>query len=917
MELVPVLTEDTHSSNHTFTHDLTFDDIDNGGYEIIDVCALPSQFSTSQSRVRVDDDPIMLPLVNVHSSCDLQHVVPVNDYNVSGNIDLTGLPSSDVDIRPSVPTFHNVQTHDGEDVPLEDCVQTVTSTHVQSSAHTNVTPQLRLIDVVERGHVSSHVYASPNGTMFWKPDVSDEFKPSLDVVYDTWEDVVKMYRLYAEKAGFTTRLGTAKKTKTDKTISHRHIMCNRASKPLFRSSNTGATSSLIKRRRRTKSKRVNCKACIRVSPIPGTTKFQIYAFYESHNHSLVEKDNVDLTRKRRNLGFYEQNFIHKLSLNKIGATKAHKLQCAIKGGPQNVRGTATDYKNFARDVRIYIADRDAELVVENLSSRVLTLNNFYFYHEVVDGELRFLFWADGVSRCNYEAFGDVLAFDATYKTNQYGMIFVPFTGVDHHTRSVTFGAALLVDETIDSYKLLLQTFLKAHTKQPLLVLTDQDSSMKSAIKSVFTESKHRLCMWHIMDKLPSKISSEELENTDDLRASIHELVWDLIIEPSTFEERWHTLIASYKLENHTWLKNMYAIREDWVPAYFKDLSMSCLMKTTSRCESSNAMFKVNSSASNTLVQFLMCFDTAIDWQRYHQREAEFASDMSTHSFKTDAPIEIHASVLYTSALFLKVQHEIDRSTNRCIISGTSIVNGITHYKVTHFNPKREIIGDFQVDFNPNDNSASCTCMLFGRLGYLCRHIFIVFHFNKVDRIPEQYVLKRWKRDALPKWVHSIDHRYSADNDEESKLRNDIIDMVVCCADRLRSRPDKLISLRDEISAIKDRVFEDIPNDPPCNKKDAVISGFYGKVRSGPDNVPFVPPNARHKGSRSDKRLVGAREKAVKQHRKGPRRCNECGKIVYDHDSRNCKKVAAAKAAAVAAAAVESAASAAASTIISA
>ncbi|KAK9080082.1 hypothetical protein SSX86_001757 [Deinandra increscens subsp. villosa] len=780
MELVPVLTEDTHSSKHTFTHDLTFDDIDNGGYEIIDVCALPSQLSTSQSRVRVDDDPIMLPLVNVHSSCDLQHVVPVNDYNVSGNIDLTGLPSSDVDIRPSVPTFHNVQTHDGEDVPLEDCVQTVTSTHVQSSAHTNVTPQLRLIDVVERGHVSSYVYASPNGTMFWKPDVSDEFKPSLDVVYDTWEDVVKM-----------------------------------------------------------------------------------------------------------NLGFYEQNFIHKLSLNKFGATKAHKLQCAIKGGPQNVRGTATDYKNFARDVRIYIADRDAELVVENLSSRVLTLNNFYFYHEVVDGELRFLFWADGVSRCNYEAFGDVLAFDATYKTNQYGIIFVPFTGVDHHTRSVTFGAALLVDETIDSYKLLLQTFLKAHTKQPLLVLTDQDSSMKSAIKSVFTESKHRLCMWHIMDKLPSKISSEELENTDDLRASIHELVWDLIIEPSTFEERWHTLIASYKLENHTWLKNMYAIREEWVPAYFKDLSMSCLMKTTSRCESSNAMFKVNSSTSNTLVQFLMCFDTAIDWQRYHQREAEFASDMSTHSFKTDAPIEIHASVLYTSALFLKVQHEIDRSTNRCIISGTSIVNGITHYKVTHFNPKREIIGDFQVDFNPNDNSASCTCMLFGRLGYLCRHIFIVFHFNKVDRIPEQYVLKRWKYDALPKWVHSIDHRYSADNDEESKLRNDIIDMVIY-------RTILLVT-----------------------KKDAVISGFYGKVRSGPDNVPFVPPNARHKGSRSDKRLVGAREKAVKRHKKGPRRCNECGKIVYDHDSRNCKKVAAAKAVAVAAAAVESAASAAASTIISA
>ncbi|KAD2393199.1 hypothetical protein E3N88_40176 [Mikania micrantha] len=46
--------------------------------------------------------------------------------------------------------------------------------------------------------------------------------------------------------------------------------------------------------------------------------------------------------------------------------------------------------------------------------------------------------------------------------------------------------------------------------------------------------------------------------------------------------------------------------------------MCCLMKTTSRCESSNLMFKVTSGSTNTLVQFLMCFDMAIDNQRLHQ-----------------------------------------------------------------------------------------------------------------------------------------------------------------------------------------------------------------------------------------------------------------------------------------------------------
>lgn len=86
------------------------------------------------------------------------------------------------------------------------------------------------------------------------------------------------------------------------------------------------------------------------------------------------------------------------------------------------------------------------------------------------------------------------------------MIFVPFTGVDHNKQCVTFGAGLIDSETIQSYTWLLHAFLKAHTNQPNLVLTDQDPSMKQAIAIVFTKSRHRLCMWHIMKKIPLKVT---------------------------------------------------------------------------------------------------------------------------------------------------------------------------------------------------------------------------------------------------------------------------------------------------------------------------------------------------------------------------------------------------------------------------
>ncbi|XP_076896330.1 protein FAR1-RELATED SEQUENCE 5-like [Bidens hawaiensis] len=170
-------------------------------------------------------------------------------------------------------------------------------------------------------------------------------------------------------------------------------------------------------------------------------------------------------------------------------------------------------------------------------------------------------------------FGEVLAFDATYSTNRHDMIFVPFTGVDCHKKCVTFGAGLIHSETIDSYQWLLDAFLSAHGKQPRLVLTDQDPAMKQAVSSVLTESTHRLCMWHITNKIPVKLKGE-IQVNEEIRCRVNKLVWNVFIKPDTFESRWHDLIDEFNLTENKWLKDMFAIRESWVPAYFRDIPMS-------------------------------------------------------------------------------------------------------------------------------------------------------------------------------------------------------------------------------------------------------------------------------------------------------------------------------------------------------
>ena len=117
-----------------------------------------------------------------------------------------------------------------------------------------------------------------------------------------------------------------------------------------------------------------------------------------------------------------------------------------------------------------------------------------------------MFWADALCRKNYSVFGDVVSVDSTYTTNQYNMIFVPFTGVNHHLQSVFLGAAFLVNEKIKSYEWLFNTFLKAmHGVAPHLIITDEDARMKAAIAHILPDTTHRLCMWHIMEKVLEKV----------------------------------------------------------------------------------------------------------------------------------------------------------------------------------------------------------------------------------------------------------------------------------------------------------------------------------------------------------------------------------------------------------------------------
>ncbi|XP_076934504.1 protein FAR1-RELATED SEQUENCE 5-like [Bidens hawaiensis] len=371
------------------------------------------------------------------------------------------------------------------------------------------------------------------------------------------EDAVTMYKAYENKAGFDVRKSTSIWTKG--VISHRYMVCSKSGSPRCKDVDTMDTSSSSTKRRNTNIKVIGCKAYIRLKLPPSGQGFEIYHFVEAHNHVLVSDYNMDLTKGRRQLQFSDKEFIHGLQTMGVGPTFAHRVQSSLKGGQHLVTGSKNDFKNHVRNVRSVIGDADTQMVVDKFSHNMLHLEKIFFQYKAVDGVLRSLLWSDDICRLNYTMFGEVVAFDAAYSTNSHSMIFVPFTGVNCHKKCVTFVAGLIHNETTESYQWLLNAFLQAHRKHPLLVLTDQDPAMKQAVLTVLTKSTHRLCIWHITNKISVKLKGE-LKLNEEIRCRVNKLVWNEFIIPEAFESRWHDLIEEFNLGDNKWLQDMFAIR---------------------------------------------------------------------------------------------------------------------------------------------------------------------------------------------------------------------------------------------------------------------------------------------------------------------------------------------------------------------
>lgn len=389
-----------------------------------------------------------------------------------------------------------------------------------------------------------------------------------------------------------------------------------------------------------------------------------------------------------------------------------------------------------------VAAGDAQTVLRHMMAWQERDPDFFFKY-FVDGEghPKGLFWSDSQSRRDYEAFGDVVVFDSTYRTNKYNLPFVPFVGLNQHRGTVIFGCGIISHETGEAYEWMLRTFSAAMAqKHPISVITDGDLAMQGAIRVIWPGTFHKLCVWHIQQNivrhLGDDVVKEEFRSFIYDRSSIEE-----------HERKWIDFLGRNKVTSEeSWLHQMYQMRKLWCAPY---LVGRCFLRLNSnqRSESLNSVLHTHLDGSMTLFKMLEHYERCLSTRRLNEAILDVVALQSVPFTDVDASsLEKHAATIFTPAVFGLVRYSTN-TVNNCILSDILDADDLTTF-VVYKKDRRE--KKFQVHREVKEDcldKISCSCRKLECLDTPCSHILYVLGILKIEQLPKCCVPTRWTMSA--------------------------------------------------------------------------------------------------------------------------------------------------------------------------
>jgi len=419
--------------------------------------------------------------------------------------------------------------------------------------------------------------------------------------------------IFGKKHGFTTVKKRLERNK-DGSIKHRSFGCE------FGGRYQPQKQVDINSHRDRKSKRQKCPWNANFNRNQSTQIITLTTFNNSHNHTLFLANTEKYSPKYRCIPDNVLQEVQFLTENgNLSITTQRKL---LKARFPTLSILDCDLANAIQKYKIKPdVEHDASRLLKTLIERK-TDDPSWVVEFQLDQENRLtrLFWMSPAQVTLWLEYYDVVLNDNTAKTNRYQMPLSLFLVVDNNTKSRLVAQALVSDETIESYKWILDCTKNATMTEPLVFVTDADPAMDAAIAQMYETTHPIHCIFHISENLPKNVKSKLGNQYEEFVQNFFQCRNSLCEE--LFYERWSKLVEKYPTIENYLMRALYPSRQAWARAFTSKI-FTAGIQTTSRVESHNNIIKRELSANGTLCDLANVLDARFEHEVQQNRFFEY------------------------------------------------------------------------------------------------------------------------------------------------------------------------------------------------------------------------------------------------------------------------------------------------------